>query len=817
MAQPFRVHITTKLSQLTSQPEAKVRPIVERARFTKGARITVSLSAILSSQSNQRRGRGRFSGGLQLDSEDGIQEEEEVEDAEEEELGISRTKAKGNITEEVKDELFRRCKDVSEKWQTDEFVDKVESEGREDHVYLSLAQWRDFRPKVAREGEYFGREELFTSLKAAQASSLDAGADFNLLSTVKPGMDALVEYELPGFGHRFEPSHLRGIFIASFVVRSLRFAKAKARSRCRIRVWSLDTGLVLAEYGISGDKRELEKDPLRYLTILLSRANARISNDDAPINSSRSQSQSSFDSDAMQPLDTEPREETDIERRAQKILSELASGKHSEELRMFKEVFGAWKWAMKLVLEKYGASGDLEVDTSELEDGLLWNDGNEGVVRQMVILPLCGGHPEAPVLKPRSGGKRKSTRRSTISLAGNGDESDPDSIFDELSEDEEEGVGVRGPVNPEAGLSLDLRLGNKFGVASLTHEGGAPTPLAVDVASALIRGGCTGPATSSTGGSLTFVVTSWSRHYRVLLAKRIIELLGYWKNPIPSQLAFSDVSEAVGRRAGWVEVPHGRILGIETDATYPDQDGFSSPFRWVDLACSHLRTISGKSSMVFPDEPELIRAVDIGNGGNGWESRVLAEANYTKVTGRDGVSDEVAAFLANSAIIVQVLQSKRVKDCMFDWGRIVDDKRDVGLYLQYAHARLCGIQRRSGVPVPFSTPGEDGTMVLDDEALAELAKADLSLLARTPSAVDLASVMAQIPVAFGAAATTLDPSAFVPFLVSLARQISSGHNSMFVKGSPENVARARMALLWAARVVISGGLKMLGLSPMQKM
>ncbi|KAI8833376.1 hypothetical protein BC829DRAFT_437274 [Chytridium lagenaria] len=677
MASIFRSHIVSKLALLTSQTEDAIRPIVERARFAKGARITVSLSAIFSLGSNRRGHRFRIPRPMGLEEEE-IQELEEEEEEEVDAAPKNRRKGKKadvvmtQLEKDTKAELFLRCKEVSEKWEKDEYVDCVEAEGR--CLSFCLNKERLFREiilQVAREGEQYGRDDIINSL--TRKPEMDA--DVNLLASLESCQEAVVEYELPGYGNRFEASHLRGIFSAAFVVRSLRLAKTKVRSSCRIRVWSVDTGLVLAEYEMSGDKELLLADPLRYLTTLLARANSRISGESETTTPAASTSDVTFGDKAV-----------DIERRALDILAELASGQKGVAYRLFNQVHTEWQRGMKQVLEKYGAGDVLDVETDEYENGLLTKDGKDTLILTKVLQPLQSGHVEAPLLKPRLSTRRKSIRgRSNMSLAVNGEESDPDSVFDDLDDDEDESSALKGPIDLKDGLALDLRLGR-----------------------------------------------------------------------------------------------------LETDATIPEDDGYSSPYRWIHLATNHLRTISGKSSMVFPDEGEPI--------DDTWDPRTASESNYTKVTGRD---------------------AKRVKDCIFDWGRIVDDKRDVGLYLQYAHARLCGIQRRSGVPIPFpDTILDDG---LDDTAMTEFEKADLSLLARTPSAVDLASVIAQIPKAMGAATSTLDASAFVPFLVSLARQISSGHNSMFVKGSPENVARARMALLWAARVVISGGLKMMGLTPMQKM
>ncbi|KAJ3108329.1 Arginyl-tRNA synthetase [Phlyctochytrium planicorne] len=765
MGEVFRSHITAKLARLTNQDPQFIRPVIDRSRFTKGAKITVALSSVFAPNTNRRHQRFQPSFGRGL-SEDAIEEA-----AEEDESSRRGTRPADPEPEgDMKADLYRRCEDLAERWEHDEFVDKVDVEGRCINLHLNRERlFRETILQVAREGDQFGRTEFAVSL---QSFEFDAErAEQNLLFNLTPDVEnIIVEYELPGFGHRFEPSHMRGIHIAGFAVRTLRLGKAKVETRVRLRLWSFDTGLALAEFERTGNNEELRRDPLRYLTGVLIRANARIEgNEDSEVEGGE-KSEDWFD----------------IEGRALSILAELSRDdqKSGPVYDLFLTVFSAWKDGMNRVLERYGLSSELAVISDELDDGLFYNRESPTSLQTLVVNPLSKGHAEAPLLKPRVRGKRKSVRaRSQISLAGNGEESDPDSIYDDDGEDDDEDRTKLEWVDPVDGLALDLRLGSSFGVAALTHSKGAPTPLAVDVVSALRRGGIGQNAVKAK--TLTYVVTPWSKQYRLLLARRVLELLNYWNSP---SLLFSRPSESVG--TFWMEIPFGRVLALETDHTLPSDDNFSSPTRWIDLATAHLRTISGKSSMVFPDEDE------------DWDPQA-GEAHYTKVEGRDGVSDEVAVFLANSAIALQIYQAKRVKDCTFDWTRIMEDRKDTGLYLQYAHARLCGIQRRSGVPIPEASSVTDGL--------------DLSLLARTPHAIDLVSVMVQLPSALTAAAKNMDVSAYVPHLVSLARQISSGHNSMFVKGAQEDIARARMALLWAARVAIAGGLKMLGLTPMEKM
>jgi arginyl-tRNA synthetase len=54
------------------------------------------------------------------------------------------------------------------------------------------------------------------------------------------------------------------------------------------------------------------------------------------------------------------------------------------------------------------------------------------------------------------------------------------------------------------------------------------------------------------------------------------------------------------------------------------------------------------------------------------------------------VNEEIADVVGGSAVLIQDLAAKRIKDYHFSWKRMTDARGDTGVYLQYAHARLCG-------------------------------------------------------------------------------------------------------------------------------
>jgi arginyl-tRNA synthetase len=122
---------------------------------------------------------------------------------------------------------------------------------------------------------------------------------------------------------------------------------------------------------------------------------------------------------------------------------------------------------------------------------------------------------------------------------------------------------------------------------------------------------------------------------------------------------------------------------------------------------------------------------------------------------------------------------------------------DTGPYLQYAHARLCSITRR---------------VQLTEE---ELLSADLSLLTE-PHAQNLIRVLSQYPDVVQNTLKTLEPTTILTYLFKMTHTLSSSYDHLRIVGSEKELMKARMALYDAARTILHNGMKLLGLSPVER-
>ncbi|GAB4138695.1 MAG: arginine--tRNA ligase [Sphingomonadales bacterium] len=166
--------------------------------------------------------------------------------------------------------------------------------------------------------------------------------------------------------------------------------------------------------------------------------------------------------------------------------------------------------------------------------------------------------------------------------------------------------------------------------------------------------------------------------------------------------------------------------------------------------------------------------------------------------------------------VVRLMMLIRKPDAQldFDFLKVVEQSRDNPVfYIQYAHARACSAQRKAQALFADAD--------FSDAAIA--AAADLGLLDQ-PDELALIGQMAQWPRLVEAAALAHEPHRVAFYLNDLAAAFHACWNKgnddpglRFVVDDNEALTRARLALILALRQVIGGGLRLLGVEPVEEM
>lgn len=202
-----------------------------------------------------------------------------------------------------------------------------------------------------------------------------------------------------------------------------------------------------------------------------------------------------------------------------------------------------------------------------------------------------------------------------------------------------------------------------------------------------------------------------------------------------------------------------------------------------------------------PLDIKLIQLVKLYKNGEPFK---MSKRAGTFVTLRD-VVEEVGADVTRFVMLTR----KNDAALDFDFDKVQEQSRDNPVwYVQYAHARIASVLRKAGATLDVSD--------------AALATADLSKLDH-PAELALIRKLADWPRQVEIAARAHEPHRVAGFLTELAADLHGHWNKgndegslRFVQDDPATMA-AKIALARSVGVVISAGLAILGVTPVEEM
>ncbi|KAJ7668125.1 arginyl-tRNA synthetase [Mycena rosella] len=175
----------------------------------------------------------------------------------------------------------------------------------------------------------------------------------------------------------------------------------------------------------------------------------------------------------------------------------------------------------------------------------------------------------------------------------------------------------------------------------------------------------------------------------------------------------------------------------------------------------------------------------------------------TNASKLNNLEDPVATSdqIGTTCVKIQDMQAKRINSYAFDAIRMTSFEGDTGAYLQYAHARLCSVERKVAGEISLcKDPAE-----IDTDLLVE------------PKAREIAYILACYPETVRMAFKTSEPSTIVSYCFRLSHAISAALETLIVKGRDHRLAGARLLLFVCARLVVASGMRLLSLTPLDRM
>ncbi len=213
--------------------------------------------------------------------------------------------------------------------------------------------------------------------------------------------------------------------------------------------------------------------------------------------------------------------------------------------------------------------------------------------------------------------------------------------------------------------------------------------------------------------------------------------------------------------------------------------------------------VSALSDGKVPLDVKLIQLVKLYKNGEPFK---MSKRAGTFVTLRD-VVEQAGADVTRFVMLTR----KNDAPLDFDFDKVLEQSKDNPVwYVQYAHARVCSVQRKAAA----------AGIAADD---ATLGQADLAKLAHEAE-IGLAKKIAEWPRLVEIAARGHEPHRVAFYLYELASELHALWNRgnddaslRFIQEGDAATSQAKIALARAAGVVISAGLAILGVTPAEEM
>ena len=194
-------------------------------------------------------------------------------------------------------------------------------------------------------------------------------------------------------------------------------------------------------------------------------------------------------------------------------------------------------------------------------------------------------------------------------------------------------------------------------------------------------------------------------------------------------------------------------------------------------------------------EGQAIKLVDLLNEAVVRAEQAIAERNPSM---EDEQRHKIAKTIGIGAVKYADLSTERSKDYVFDWERMLSFDGNTSPYLQYAHARICSIFRRSQIVRP-----------LPRDTVISLGHAEEALLARR-----LINFSAMVDESL----STYSPHRMCTYLHSVASAFASFYENCPVLSSEDDEIRmSRLALCDLTARTLSTGLGLLGIESPEQM
>ncbi|WP_255169017.1 arginine--tRNA ligase [Natrononativus amylolyticus] len=170
--------------------------------------------------------------------------------------------------------------------------------------------------------------------------------------------------------------------------------------------------------------------------------------------------------------------------------------------------------------------------------------------------------------------------------------------------------------------------------------------------------------------------------------------------------------------------------------------------------------------------------------------------------------ERIAHQVGIGAVRYDIVSKQPTKAITFEWDRALDFEAQSAPYVQYVHARCCGILAEGGFDLDDSL-----------EAQGVALEADAAERLETDAERELLETIARLPAVIDEAADDLEPHQVATYTREFAERFNAFYRECPVLADDvdEDVREARLALVASSRHTIANALSVLGVSPPRSM
>ena len=191
------------------------------------------------------------------------------------------------------------------------------------------------------------------------------------------------------------------------------------------------------------------------------------------------------------------------------------------------------------------------------------------------------------------------------------------------------------------------------------------------------------------------------------------------------------------------------------------------------------------------------------------ESRLDTRIRDDELTEAD--VERIARQVGIGAVRYDIVAKQPTKSITFEWERALDFEAQSAPYVQYVHARTCGILSEAQ-----RTSDSRAALPRDDEADEVSADIDAASLS-TPEERALLRVIARFPAVVERAAGELAPHVVATYTREFAETFNAFYRECPVLSAEGEVREARLALVAASRTTVANALGLLGVAAPESM